>query len=90
MRESYNSKYYSDLQSFLEKGWTQEEINTYFPLLESLSEEDLFKLHQLCQIKMFSSGDPVDKEQAIHALVNPDDTPKEMLINALRSIETHK
>jgi len=86
MSELYKSKYYADLRQFMKDGWTEEEINTYFPLLESMEGEELLKLHKLCSITMYRTGENVNKEQAIHVLVNPKDTPKEMLINAIDSI----
>jgi hypothetical protein len=85
MANLYRSKYYSDLSTFLKEGWTEEEINTYFPILESLNEQELLQLHNHCKIKMFSAEEGIDKEQAIHALVNPKDTPKYILIEAIKN-----
>lgn len=86
MNNQFTSKYYSDFDFLLKKGWTESEISTYIPLLESLSDEELLSLHQLCHIQMFSSKDTVDKEQAIHVLINPDDTPKQLLIDSINQL----
>ncbi len=83
MTERYKSQYYSDLNYFLKVGWTENEIDTYFPIMESLSDSELLELHELCHISMFKEGESVDKEQAIHALVNPHDTPKDLLLSAV-------
>jgi hypothetical protein len=85
MTTLYTSKYYGDLTNFL--GWTEDEINMYFPILESLNEQELLQLHEACNIKMFSLEEAVDKEQAIHVLVNPNDTPKALLIKAIKAIK---
>ena len=84
MATLYTSKYYTDVSTFLKQGWTEEEINTYFPILESLNDRELLELHEACNIKMFSPGEIVDKEQAIHALVNSKDTPKSIFIEAIK------
>lgn len=87
MALTYRSKYYGDLTTFLGEGWTEEEINLYFPILESLSPEDLRRLHALCNIRMFASHEAVDEEQAIHVLVNAHDTPKELLLKSLKTMK---
>lgn len=87
MSNLYVSKYYSDLSIFLKEGWTEEEINKYFPILELLSENQLLQLHEACNIEMFSPDEVVDKEQAIHALVNSKDTSKTTLIEAIKKTE---
>ena len=87
MTNFYHSKYYGDTSGFLEDGWTAEEINTYFPILETMSDEDLLKLHTLCSVHMFDPGESVDQEQAIHVLVNPKDTPKALLIASIKELK---
>jgi hypothetical protein len=89
MPQLYKSKYYNDLSYFLDYGWSEREINIYFPLLESLNVQDLLQLHQLCQIIMFSTPDSFDKEQAIHVLVNHTDTPKDLLIKSLQTMKNN-
>ncbi|GEM_PF-2499529 len=83
MSDPYKSQYYPDTQYFINNGWSQYEINVYFPILESLDNQELLDLHALCHAKMFKKGEAVDKEQAIHVVLNPNDTPKERLVSAL-------
>lgn len=87
MENLYRSKYYSDLGTFLQTGWTIEEINTYFPYIESLKNTELIRLHQLSGIDMFTPNESLDKEQAIHALVNSKDTPKDRLIQSIQILK---
>lgn len=64
-------------------GWTPADISTYLPKIEALGDLELLELHTLCNISMFNSGEPVDRDQAIFVLINPKDTEKELLFSSL-------
>jgi hypothetical protein len=83
MNGLYKSKYYLDLQHFIKRGWTEAQINAYFPVLEAMSQRELFDLHAKCGVKMFSRPDDVDEESAIHVLVSGSDVSKPRLIEEL-------
>lgn len=76
-----------DRQYLLENGWAEDEINTYLPILEGLNDQSLLELHSLCKIHMFEPGETVDREQAFYVLLNPHDTPKELLISAIQKLQ---
>ncbi len=82
----YTSQYLFDTTFLLQHGWTEENINTIIPLLESLDDQSLRELHRLCNIAMFAPDESVDEEQAVWVLINPQDTPKDLLFSALAQL----
>ena len=90
MAIKYKSKYCGDLYWYVKEGWTEEEIDQHFPVLESMTNKELLRIHEMCEIKMYSDEERVDKEQAVIVLVNPMDTPKELLISSIKALQLDK
>lgn len=84
MEELCDSKTIGDVSFLLQLGWLPAEINTYIPYIDSLTDNQLLQLHNASGIKMFSSENEVNREQAILVLLNPDDISKENLIALIK------
>jgi hypothetical protein len=75
-----------DRTYLLDHGWTEQEIDRYVPFLAGLSNMQLRELHTLCNVRMFKLEEAVDREQAVYVLLNPHDTPKELLFTGLKEL----
>jgi len=88
MTSHFESPSQGNVEYLLNYGWTAEEIVRYIPQIEALDDAALLKLHALCHISMFTSNQAIDREQAIRVLINPEDTPKPLLISSLKELKS--
>ena len=84
----YKSVVIGDVEFLLELGWTSDEINKYIPILDALSAQDLFKLLNFCNIKMFDSVQSLNYEEAINVLLDPTDVEKTTLLSSIQQLKT--
>lgn len=87
MAPHFESPSQGNIDYLLSAGWTPDEISIYIPQIEALSDRALLILHHLCHISMFSTYETIDREQAIRVLINPKDTPKELLLSSLPKLQ---